>query len=340
MMQLPLINPRCLPRQGVVSPILVLTLADLPPWLFRVFGPLFGLLWGSFLNVVIYRVPEGLSVVSPPSHCPACQAPIKIYDNIPVLGWLLLRGKARCCGAKVSPRYPAIEAMGGLLAWAIIEIVIFRLPPDTSLGRCLAIFGADLALALALVAAAFIDLDHLYIPDAITLGGALFGLATVSFRPPMTYLEAGVGAIGGFLMVWLPFDVLYRALRGRTGMALGDAKLVMLAGAWFGIQGAVFALVAGSLQGSLAAGAMFLFKGKLDEPEAVERERAAILAEIAALPEAERAEAEKELAGDPLFEKGDASGLGARIPFGPFLAIAIIEFLLVGHDVVNAILNP
>ncbi len=339
-MQFRLINLRCLHRQGMVSRALVLTLADLPPWLFRVFGPLFGLLWGSFLNVVIYRVPEGLSVVTPPSHCPACQTPIKIYDNIPVFGWLFLRGKARCCGVKVSPRYPAIEAMGGLLAWAIIEIVIFRLPPETSLGRCLAIFGADLALALALVAAAFIDLDHLYIPDAITLGGALFGLATVSFRPPMTYLEAGIGAVGGFLLVWLPFDVLYRWLRGRTGMALGDAKLVMMAGAWFGIEGAVFALVAGSIQGSLAAGVTLFFKGKLDEPEAVEREKAAILAEIAALPPEERAEAEKELEGDPLFEKGDASALGARIPFGPFLAISIIEFLLVGRDILNAVLNP
>jgi leader peptidase (prepilin peptidase)/N-methyltransferase len=324
----------------MISANLVLTLADLPPWLFRVFGPLFGLLWGSFLNVVIYRVPAGLSVVTPPSHCPACQKPIKIYDNVPVLGWLLLRGRARCCGVKVSPRYPAIEAMGGLLAWAIIEIVIFRLPPETSLGQCLAIFGADLALALGLVAAAFIDLDHLYIPDAITLGGALLGLATVSFRPPMTYLEAGLGALGGFLLVWLPFDVLYKALRGRTGMALGDAKLVMMAGAWFGLEGSLFALVAGSIQGSLAAGVMLLFKGKIEDPAAVEQERAAILAEIAALPPEERAEAEKELENDPLFEKGDTSGLGARIPFGPFLALSIIEFLLVGRDVVSAVLNP
>ncbi len=185
------------------------TLGEVPPFLFRIFGPIFGLLWGSFLNVVIHRVPAGMSVVRPPSHCPSCNTPIRIFDNLPVLGWLLLRGKARCCGAPISPRYPAVEAMGGLLAWAIVEMVVLRLPPDTSLGRALAIFGADLALALALVAAAFIDMEHLYIPDGISLGGAAVGLATTSFRPPLTYQEAARGALGGFQMFWVPFDLIY-----------------------------------------------------------------------------------------------------------------------------------
>jgi leader peptidase (prepilin peptidase)/N-methyltransferase len=309
----------------------VLTLGEFPPLLLRIFGPLFGLLWGSFLNVVIHRVPAGLSVVRPPSHCPACNTPIRIFDNLPVLGWLLLRGKARCCGAPISPRYPLVEATGGLLAWAILEAVVLRLPPETSMARVLAIFGADLALALALVAAAFIDMEHLYIPDGISLGGAAVGLATASFRPPLTHGEAALGALGGFLLVWLPFDVLYRRLRGRTGMAMGDAKLVLLAGAWFGFSGAVLIFFAGAIQGTLAAILMYLFQGKLEDPAAVQREREAILAEIAALPPEERAAAEAELKDDPLFEEGGGGALGVRLPFGPFLALATLEYLLIGR---------
>jgi len=308
------------------------SLGELPPLFFRILGPIFGLLWGSFLNVVIYRVPAGLSVVHPPSHCPGCNTPIKIYDNLPVLGWLLLGGKARCCGVKISPRYPLVEAMGGLLAWAIVEIVILRLPPDTSLGRGAAIFGADLALALGLVAASFIDIEHLYIPDGISLGGAAVGLITTSFRPPLTYAEAALGALGGFLMVWLPFDLIYRKVRGRTGMAMGDAKLVMLAGAWFGFRGAVFAFLAGALQGTLAAMVMFVTKGSLEDPAALQRERDEIMAEINALPPEEQAAALAELEGDPLFEAKGGGALSARIPFGPFLALATLEYLLVGRD--------
>ena len=313
-------------------------LADVPPWFFRIFGPLMGLLWGSFLNVVIYRVPLGLSVVRPASRCPACGTPVKAYDNLPVLGWVLLRGKARCCGVKLSPRYPLIEAMSGLLMWAVVEIVILRLPPDTSMGRAIAIFVADMALVLGLVAATFIDLDHLYIPDAIPIGGTVLGVATTSFRPGMTLRDSAIGALVGFLIVWLPFDVLYRLVRKKTGMAMGDAKLVMLAGAWFGLPGAIFALLAGAIQGTIAALLLLFFKGEIADSEAVEKERAAILAEIAALPEEERAAAEKELEDDPIFEEG-GKNLGARIPFGPFLALATIEYLLVGRDWLEGMLS-
>lgn len=314
----------------------MLTLADFPPWFFRVFGPVMGLLWGSFLNVVIYRVPKGMSVVRPASHCPGCGAPVKAYDNVPVLGYLWLRGKARCCGAKLSPRYPLIEAMIGLLAWAIVEVVIFRMPPDSSLGRVLAVFTADLALVLGLVAAAFIDLDHFYIPEAVPIGGTILGVATTGFRPPLSLKEAAIGALVGFLIVWLPFDVLYRLVRKRTGMALGDAMLVMLAGAWFGIQGALFALLAGAMQGTLAAIVVYVFRGKLEDPEALAREREAVLAEIAALPEDERKEAEAEL--DPILDE-PGTGLQARIPFGPFLALATIEYLLVGQDLLASLIG-
>src|SRR5262245_26763447 len=123
-------------------------LGDLPPWFLRAFALCFGLVWGSFLNVVIYRVPREMSVVRPGSHCPACGKPVRAWDNIPVLGYLILRGRARCCKAKLSARYPLIEAIGGVLSVAILEVIVLRLPGSTSIARALSIYFADLALAL------------------------------------------------------------------------------------------------------------------------------------------------------------------------------------------------
>src|SRR5262249_35139827 len=133
-------------------------LADLPPWFAIAFAVAFGLIWGSFLNVVIYRVPRGLSVVRPGSACPACGTPIRAWQNLPVLGYVLLRGKARCCGAKLSPRYPLVELIGGVLALAVLQVLVKPMPETTSLAKSLAVFCAGLALSLGLVAAAFIDL--------------------------------------------------------------------------------------------------------------------------------------------------------------------------------------
>jgi leader peptidase (prepilin peptidase)/N-methyltransferase len=312
-------------------------LDDLPPTFLRVLAVLMGLLWGSFLNVVIYRVPREMSVVRPASHCPACGQPVRAYDNIPVLSFVLLGGKARCCKARLSVRYPLVEAIGGLLSLAVLEAVVFRLGPTTPMVRALAVYVADFALVLGLVAAAFIDLEHMYLPDPVTLGGAALGLATASFRE-MSYVDSLIGAAVGFGVVWLPFMVIYPRLRGgKVGMGLGDAKLMMLAGAWFGWGGALFVMGAGALQGTVAALAMLLFRGKIDEPEAVTREREEARKEIEALPPEERAAAEKELAEDPLAEEA-GEGIGqARMAFGPFLVLATIECLLVGRDVIGVV---
>ena len=103
-------------------------LADAPLWFLRTFAIAFGLIWGSFLNVVIYRVPRDMSVVRPGSHCPACGKPIAGYYNVPVLSYVLLRGRAACCGAKMSPRYPLVELLGGALSLAIIEVIVRPMP--------------------------------------------------------------------------------------------------------------------------------------------------------------------------------------------------------------------
>jgi leader peptidase (prepilin peptidase)/N-methyltransferase len=301
----------------------------------RAFALAFGLLWGSFLNVVIHRVPRGQSVVKPASHCPACGKPIRPWDNIPLLSYALLGGKARCCKARLSPRYPLVEAIGGLLSIAILEAVVFRLPEGTSITRSLAVYTADLALALGLVAAAFIDLEHMILPDAITFGGAILGVATASFRF-MSFTDALLGAAVGFGIVWLPFIVLYPKIRGgKVGMGLGDAKLLMLAGAWFGWGGALFVLGAGAIQGTVFALVTLLARGKIEEPEAVREEREAIQRELEEMSPEEREEAEKELAMDPLADE-PGEGLGqARLAFGPFLVLATLEVLLFGRDLVG-----
>jgi leader peptidase (prepilin peptidase)/N-methyltransferase len=138
-------------------------------------------------------------------------------------------------------------------------------------------------------------------------------------------------------MVWLPFSVLYRLVRGRTGMGLGDAKLVMMAGAWFGWRGALFALLAGAVQGTVAALAMLLTKGRIEEPAAVQRERAETAEALDKMTPEERSAAQAELAQDPLYEGGAQDGLGlARIAFGPFLALAMLEYLFLGPTIVES----
>ncbi|HLM74640.1 MAG TPA: prepilin peptidase [Polyangiaceae bacterium] len=311
------------------------TLADFDPWFVRAIALAFGLLWGSFLNVVIHRVPRGQSVVTPASHCPACGKPIRPWDNIPLLSYALLGGKARCCKARLSPRYPLVEAIGGLLSLAILEAVVFRLPEGTTITRSLAVYTADLALALGLVAAAFIDLEHMILPDPITFGGAILGVATASYRF-MSFTDALLGAAVGFGIVWLPFIVLYPKIRGgKVGMGLGDAKLLMLAGAWFGWGGALFVLGAGAIQGTVVALVTLLARGKIEEPEAVREEREAIQRELEEMSPEEREEAEKELALDPLADE-PGEGIGqARLAFGPFLVLATLEVLLFGRDLLG-----
>lgn len=307
-----------------------MVLGELPVWFLRGFAIFFGLIWGSFLNVVIYRVPRDMSVVHPGSHCPACGKPVRAYDNVPVLSFLILRGKARCCGAKMSLRYPLVELLGGVASVAILELCVRVLPGDTSAVRALCIYLADFAIVLALIAAAFIDLEHMFLPDSINLGGAILGLATASFRG-LGFTDSILGAVAGFLLVWLPFVFLYKLVRGRQGMGMGDAKLLLLAGAWFGWPGALWTLLAGATQGTVGAIAIWLLKGKIEEPESVKAD----LAELRKAAEEGDEEAKELLEDDPLADPA-AEGLGgARIAFGPFLILAFLELLLFNTELRN-----
>ena len=299
-------------------------LADAPLWFLRTFAIAFGLIWGSFLNVVIYRVPREMSVVRPASHCPACGKPIAGYYNVPVLSYVLLRGRAACCGAKMSPRYPLVELIGGALSLAIVEVVIRHLPLTEPLGRAAAIYAADFALCMALTAAAFIDAEHMYLPDPITIGGTILGVATASFRG-LRIGQSVVGGIVGFFVIWF-FGYVYKLVRGRTGAGLGDAKLLMLAGAWFGWPGVYWTLLAGSIQGSLYAVGTFLVRGKIEEPVSVTEERA----ELQKAADEGDLEAKEILEEDPLGKPAEGGLAKAAIPFGPFLILAILELMFAG----------
>lgn len=315
-----------------------MTLAEVyawfPVWILRGFVLFFGLIWGSFLNVVIYRVPRDMSVVRPASHCPGCGKPIAGYYNVPVFSYVMLRGRAACCGAKMSPRYPLVELIGGLLSLAILEAIILKMPGSTPAVRALAVYAADFALCMGLVAAAFIDAEHMFLPDSITFGGIIVGIATATLRG-LPFTQSLIGAAVGFLGVWFPFTFLYKRVLGRTGMGLGDAKLLALAGAWFGWQGALFVLFAGALQGSLYALVLRLFGIEPSLPDSVKED----LAELERAAAEGDEEAIAELAGDPLAE----ANAGARMPFGPFLILACLELLFAGEwiaDKLSPVFGP
>jgi leader peptidase (prepilin peptidase)/N-methyltransferase len=230
-----------------------------------------------------------------------------------------------------------VELLGALAGWATLEKVLSD-PVSGPEWAPYVLFWVYLALVLGLLAAIFIDLEFMLLPDPITLGGVAIGLMTAPLRQ-VPWSDSLIGAAAGFLIVWLPFHVLYQLLRGHPGMGLGDAKLLALAGAWFGWKGALFALLAGAIQGTVVTLAVLAVKGRIEEPKAVQAEREEARLMLARLEGAERKAKEAELAQDPLAE-GPGQGLGqARIPFGPFLAISILEYLFIGDALVDAYLG-
>ena len=170
----------------------------LSPWAGTVLGALLGLMVGSFFNVVIYRMPRGQSVVWPPSRCTSCGYQIKFYQNIPVLSWLLLRGKCKSCGAGISAEYPIVEASTGILS-ALVFTWLFRGGLDSSLDFKIAI----VYLVLASLPIFIIDFRHYLIPDALTLPGIALGLGLGFLPGGQTPVESLMGASLAGLFLWL-----------------------------------------------------------------------------------------------------------------------------------------
>ncbi|MBP9111694.1 MAG: prepilin peptidase [Polyangiaceae bacterium] len=305
---------------------------DMPLWETRVFIAIFGLLWGSFLNVVIYRLPLGMSVVRPPSHCPACETPIRAWQNVPFFGWIFLGGKAACCKVKIPVRYPLVELLGGIAAVAVLEMQRAS-HPELSLGVGIAVFLANYFLVLGLIAGVFIDLEHMILPNEITMGGAVLAMATTTLRG-QSFTDAAIGAVTGFLIIYVPM-VLYKWIRGREGLGWGDAKLLVLVGAWVGIEGVMFTLFAGAVQGTLFALVTMLVMGKIEEPESVKQQRA----ELQALADAGDEEAREELEGDPVGQEPADGFMRAPIAFGPMLILGAFEYFFFGKVLVKACMD-
>lgn len=209
----------------------------------------FGAIIGSFLNVCIARIPDGRSIVRPPSHCPKCQSFLVWYDNVPILSYLVLTGRCRTCRVRISAIYPAVEVLTGALALALF----LRLGPTLA-------FAGYFAFAAALVVITFIDLDHQIIPDVISLPGIVVGLAFSLVSPLVTPFDAALGVLAGggtlLAVAWL-----YKTFRGQEGMGGGDIKLLAMIGAFLGWQSIFVTLFVGSIIGSIIGVVVMLYEG-------------------------------------------------------------------------------
>ncbi|WDP88944.1 MAG: prepilin peptidase [Desulfobacter sp.] len=193
---------------------------------------------GSFLNVVIFRLPAGESIVSPPSHCPKCENALPFYLNIPILSYALLRGKCHFCSTPISLRYPAVELLTGIVCLLLFHK--FGLTLETAFW---------IIFASTLIAVSFIDIDHQIIPDVISIPGIFIFASSVYFVPGMNFYQTALGILaGGGILYAVAYG--YYFLKGISGMGGGDIKLLAMIGAATGLPGILFTLFAGSLLGT------------------------------------------------------------------------------------------
>lgn len=211
---------------------------------------LLGLLLGSFANVCILRIPAGQSIVVPGSHCRSCGHSVSWYDNLPVVSYLLLRGRCRSCGVGFSPRYLLVEAGFGMLVGASYFLCVEGLFVTDPLPRRLARFAAYVLFELVLFVIAFIDLDHKKIPDRITYPAIPLFFAVGQLLGDRTLIDGTIGVAVGYGVIRGVSDGYYY-LTGREGLGYGDGKLLALVGAFLGYRAVLFTLFAGSLLGSV-----------------------------------------------------------------------------------------
>ena len=240
-------------------------LADLPPALVLALAALFGLAVGSFLNVCIYRVPRDLSVVRPRSFCPGCDVPVGWYDNIPVLSFLLLRGRCRHCRQPIGWSYLLVEAITAITFVAVIRTYGLSLPA-----------AKWIVYECLLIILFWTDWHDRILPDEFTLGGGVLGLlfAFLVFVPGIlgevllgnragwrseSIVNAAVGGLFASLPIWL-LGFLYEKLRGREGLGFGDVKLLFLLGAYLGPENALSALTLGATAGAIFGIVQLLLK--------------------------------------------------------------------------------
>jgi leader peptidase (prepilin peptidase)/N-methyltransferase len=247
---------------------------DVPLPIACAFMAAIGAIIGSFLNVVIHRLPREQSIVLPSSKCPKCHTAIKPYDNVPVISYLILRGRCRNCGTRISPRYPAVEALTALLFAAVTW--------HDGLSFALAF---DVAFAAAIIALIFIDAEHMILPNAITYPGVLFSLLTRIAVPYLagpahfddlpqllnlfpnlpvwlvSLIGAAIGALVGGGFLWL-MGFAWEKLRGIEAMGFGDVKMMLMVGAFLGWRLTILTILIGALSGSVIGIAVMYRSGK------------------------------------------------------------------------------
>jgi len=292
----------------LVTLALITVLPDLdllvPPAFSYIITGVLGALIGSFLNVVIHRLPHEESIVFPNSRCPSCGAVIAFYDNVPVLSYLLLRGRCRSCESSISIRYPAVELLTALLFVAV-----------TWLDGLTVVLAFDLIFVSALVALIFIDAEHMILPNAITYPGIVFALVARLAIPFLlgtphfddlpvlmngmlsdmpiwaaSFIGALIGALIGGGSLWL-MGWTWERLRGVEAMGLGDVKMMFMVGAYLGWRLTILTIFCGVLSGSIIGMALMARQGKKD--------------------------------------------MQMLLPFGVFLGIGSIMALLIGHQIVE-----
>ena len=269
-----------------------------------------GLCFGSFLNVLIYRLPRGMSLVKPPSHCISCGARVRWYDNVPVLSYLLLRGRCRDCGTRISPRYPLVE-LANCLLWLASVACFYRYGIGMVVISCIAISALIVVFAC--------DLDTMTIPDSTHVVLLLCGLAAllcdvfgvgvgIGWQARLIGMAAGLGF---FLLLYWGF----RLLTGREGLGLGDVKLMTAAGLLVGWQGLIVAVLFGSVAAALVMGCMAIFR----------RKRGGV-------PQEEEPDTDQKGGKDA--EREDEDVPAKAFPFAPFLAAATALALFFGQEIV------
>lgn len=215
-----------------------------------IFITIFGFIWGSFLNVVIYRLPREISLLKPSSFCPQCKSKIKFYDNIPFLSFLWLKGRCRSCKARISFSYPLVEFLTPLCFLLFYNQYSFNLA-----------FLASCLFTSALIILGFIDLYHQILPDEITLPGLCLALIYSLFRQDLNLTQALIGAVSGASFLLLVYG-MYFLLRKKEALGMGDVTLMLLLGAFLGWRQSFFTLLLASFTGALAGILLILFKKK------------------------------------------------------------------------------
>jgi len=205
---------------------------------------------GSFLNVCIHRIPSGQSVAFPASHCPQCGTAIRPWDNIPIVSYILLRGRCRHCRTRISPRYPVVETLTGFAGVGVL--FAFGIVP-----HALLLF----AFLCALIVITFIDIDHQIIPDVISLPGIVVGLAASFLPGAPTWMDSAIGVVLGGGILWAIAEGYFR-LTGREGMGGGDVKLLAMIGAFLGWRAIPVTLMIASLSGTALGVIMMLRAGE------------------------------------------------------------------------------